>query len=200
MCYTDSKYRSWNATTWEYIYTTPQSISTLYPTYTELREDMNIYNNYCNNYVATQQACITAFSWSKGLNITLLDKLKGKDSTRLNTLYDYCKTREVYSWSLDTNTCDLTDEDIKNIVPSMLTPEGQAEHTMQQGITTTKPWEWTVYDGLVDNNQRDIITAIPRVIEKIETMFFNNSGVQGIIPDYITRIILLTVLFLIFKH
>lgn len=191
MCYSNTRYLT---NTWR-VTNTPKFITELYPTYTELRQDMNLYTNYCTP-PADMNYCQQAFSWKED-SYTLIQKIP--TTTDLTVLYDFCTTYQTRSWDLQKNVCDMTEEERKNLRPSQMTQEWYAERIAKHPTTTTTPTTWTVYDDLTDEQDRDLLEAIPRVYTKITWIFKARSWVNGIIPDYITWILLLIVLFKLFK-
>lgn len=191
MCYSNTRYLT---STWR-VTNTPKFITELYPTYTELRQDMNLYTNYCTP-PADMNYCQQAFSWKED-NYTLIQKIPA--TTDLTVLYDFCTTYQTRSWDLQKNVCDMTEEERKNLRPSQMTQEWYAERIAKHPTTTTTPTTWTVYDELTDQQDRDLLEAIPRVYTKITWIFKARSWVNGIIPDYITWLLLLIVLFSLFK-
>ena len=186
MCYTNTLQLSWN----QIITVTPKTMTEVFPTYTDLRNSINLYYNYCTP-PATQESCITAFT-GKEHQIEIIRKLPNENEAY--NVYDFCNLYLNYSG--DTNICDLTPE---QLWVSMTTAEWYAEYITDNGINITIPTSWSVFDGIRDNSSRDIVSAVPNVITKISWIFKNNTWVTGIIPNYITRIILLIVLYAVFK-
>ena len=192
LCYgnTRIKVNWWRQTTYPI-----RNLVEIYPTYSEFREDINTYYNYCKP-PNTMETCQEAFSW-KQYNYTIVSKLP--DGTDPAILWDMCKTYQTRSGNMQKNICDMTEEEQKDLVTSIQTPEWQAEAIAKGRIKTTLPASWTVYDDLTDTTKRDIITAIPSVRTKISSIFVRRSGKTWIIPNYITWFLLLIVLFKLWK-
>lgn len=185
MCYSSTYIYSW----WQIETITPKTFTELRTWYNQFRNDLNKYRNYCTP-PATSTACANAFQ-NEDEKRSLINNIPEERLTDWwKTLYDYCHMYLTYSG--DTNICDIPDEEIRSATYEDLI-------NRLNEITVTQPWSWSVYDNYKNENNRDILTAIPSVYSKITWIFRNNTGVQGIIPWYITRIIVITVLFVLFK-
>lgn len=91
---------------------------------------------------------------------------------------------------------------------SWITTDEIIEDMQNHKITIIAPDWTTVYSWFRNNEGEDenanlsyegIIETMQSVRSKLTNIFYYRSWVTGIIPDYITRILLLIVLFAIFK-
>lgn len=208
LCYSSNLIYSW----WTIQTVTPKSIFTLYPTLTDFTQDIWTYNSYCNN-ASTTTACQTMFE-NKEEKYTLIAKIP--NNVEPFKLYQYCNLALNYdpsqttctaSWTINTNTW-ITINDI-------ITEIGEENYTV---VTpwTPPPSIWTgngtgsVYDNLITDendtqwrnvvqNAKNIIQTMKELYAKITWIFRWREWTQWIIPRYITSIILLIVLFKLFK-
>lgn len=165
---------------------TPKSFTELRSWYNQFNNDLNKYRNYCTP-PATSTACANAFQ-NEEEKRNLINKIPEWLNTKV--VYDYCHMYLTYSG--DTNICEIDDEELRSASYEDLI------NAMNE-ITITQPWTWSVFDNYKDQTARNIITALPSVYYKITSIFRNNTWVKWIIPSYITWIIILIVLFKLFK-
>lgn len=185
MCYSSTYIYSW----WQMETITPKTFTELRTWYNQFNNDLNKYRNYCTP-PATNEACQNAF-WNEEEKRSIINKIPEERLTDWwKTLYDYCHMYLTYSG--DTNICEIDDQELRSASYEDLI------NAMNE-ITITQPWTWSVFDNYKDQTARNIITALPSVYYKITSIFKNNTWVKWIIPSYITWIIILIVLFKLFK-
>lgn len=208
LCYSSTTIFSW----WQYVQTTPKTIFELYEwqQYIDLRNDINTYTNYCKP-PATMQACQNAFT-GREENYTFVSKLpsniepiKLRSYCNLNLNMSPNATTCVYSTGMITTGISL--DDIAREI-------GDSERTV---ITPWKASQWTgnesgsVYDKYLgdqedDDNMfelvrkaKDVIKNMKSIYVKITWIFRWRTGTNGVIPEYITWLICLIVLYKLFK-
>ena len=193
---------------------TPKTIFELYNTYTSLNEDITNYNIFCNRE-STKNICQSIFE-NKQEQYTLIAKIPSNIQT--TKLYQYCnlslnyqpnQTTCTLSWGMiglytGVSINDIVSE-IWKIDYTVITPWRPPEST------GTGNWSGSVYDYLlwdqeddterrnVVQNAKNIIKTMKELYTKFTWIFRGREGKQGIIPFYITWLILLIVLFKLFK-
>lgn len=205
-CYSSSLIYTW----WTIQQITPKTIFELYPQYTWYIADISTYNTYCRT-PNTTTACQQAFEW-KDIEYTLIAKIP--DNVKKANLYQYCHlqldyndkqtTTCVWSWIMQTWSnsqwnIPITTEDIINSITNN-------SYTIILPWWVTETWWNTTWDSIYNDivdltsmNLRDSIDSLKRLYTKITWIFYRRNGVQWIIPNIITRWILLIVLFKIFR-
>lgn len=202
MCYSSNKIWSW----WQFVTVTPKSMLELRPTYQEYVDDVNLYQNYCGNYVATQQACSDAFTW-RNEQRSIINKLYNQWQQTMLRSYDYCYLQLNFTEEQKTTrtnctmwtgtqhgswiTTDDIIEDMQNHKITIIAPDG----------TTVYSWFWNKSENETGANLSYdwIIESMQNVRWKLTSIFYYRSWVDWIIPDYIIWILLLIVLFAVFK-
>lgn len=202
MCYSTNKIWSGN----QFITVTPKSMLELRPTYQEYENDVNLYQNYCWNYVANNTACTEAFSWNEDKR-SIINKLYNQGTQTILRSYDYCylqlsfteeqkNTRTnctMWTWLQHGSwiTTDEIIEDMENHRITIITPDWTTVYSWFRNNDDVEEEANLSYDGIIETMQS--------IRWKLTNIFYYRSWVTGIIPDYITRILLLIVLFAIFK-
>lgn len=198
LCYSSTKYLSW----WQRITTPEKTIFELYPEFVNLRQDYNLYTNYCTP-PATMQACQNAFTWKED-NYTLIQKIPSW--VQPLRLYQYCNyqlnmdhnatTCVTSTWSLNWWT-GVTINDIINEIW-----DRQREVT----LPWTPPQEdntngsWSIFDKYTQQlENHNIFDDLQELYTKITWIFRSRQWTKGIIPELITWLICLVVLFKLFK-
>lgn len=202
MCYSTNKIWSGN----QFVTVTPKSMLELRPTYQEYEDDVNLYQNYCWNNVANNTACWEAFSWNEDKR-SIINKLYNQGTQTILRSYDYCylqlsfteeqkNTRTnctMWTWLQHGSGITTNDiiEDMENHRITIITPDWTTVYSWFRNNDDIEEEANLSYDG--------IIKTMQSVRWKLTNIFYYRSWVTGIIPDYITRILLLIVLFAIFK-
>lgn len=189
--------------TWIVI-TTPQSIFELFPTYDEWKEWYNTYKNYCKG--TSTEICRQAFSgeqaqWS----------IYNKAPTDTIGLYQYCHLQLEIEDKTQT-TCVMSTWAIyatgvnEAIRKESLNKQSAIDIMIGSmvNLENVLPTSGSVLDALKNEWEerkidRNFIDSIQELYNTFMTLFHYRNGVSGIIPDYITRIILIIVLFAVFK-
>ena len=214
LCYSSSLIYSW----WTIQQITPKTIFELYPTYTWFTADISTYNTYCRS-PNTTQACQTAFNW-KDIEYTLLAKIP--DNIKKANLYQYCHLQLDYE-DKNATTCTLQASGLMATginetitVNDIITAIGEEDYTVITPWTppeATGTWNWSgsVYDGLLGNNEDDterwnIIENAKNIVQTMKELYAKFTGIfrarewtSWFIPEYITWILLLIILFKLFK-
>lgn len=193
-------YNTWLCYNWTLRYNNGQietvqkkDIFTVFTNYDNFTDRIGIYNNNCKT-PATQQNCENAFSGEREkyniiwniINNNVDDKnIWNYCNIALN--YDLNATTCVASWY---NQAQPTPEELLNIITEIW------------NIWDIKtPTTWNILNNLIwtgetreDIATRDLFWQINQIQDKISSIFTNRSGKNGIIPDYILRLILTTLL------
>jgi len=198
LCYSSDKIRNWTS----FETTTQYSIYELYHTYNDFRNDLNLYQNYCWNYVATQTACQNAFNW-KQAEYSLISKLPNNINDK--DLYNYCDL--ALNYDRNTSTCVINSWATTPKPWTEPTYEDIIKAITNQNIKNQAPNTWTVFDELCeewDENclqnmavNRNILESLQNIYNKITSLFEKRTGVEWLIPSYIMRLIFLTLFFTI---
>lgn len=195
LCYSSSLIFSW----WTIQQVTPKDIFTLYPLYTWFVADINLYNNYCV-WPNTQTACETAFE-GKTEQYTLISKIP--DNVKKANLYAYCNLELNYE-DKNASTCVTSGAINTGEYIPPITNQWVIDELIDGDYNIVLPASWYVMDTLKDENwerkiDRNIIESIQNLYSKFTTIFTGREWNNGIIPEYITRMLLVIILFAFFK-
>lgn len=205
LCYTNSLIYSW----WQFTTITPKTIFELYPTYVQLQNDINNYNNYCKA-PNTQETCQWAFNW-KNEEYTLISKIP-QDVMPLQ-LYAYCNL--TLNQDPNSTTCTASTWAINNGIGI----DDIIDNIGKTPITVITPWTppedewngtWSVFDKYTqeedETKRRNVIQKTENTIEtmkeiytKLTWIFRARQGKDGIVPPLITWLIALIILYKLFK-
>lgn len=173
----------------------PQSIIQLFPTYSDFRNSLNLYYNYCQS-PWTSESCSDAFSWNYAW-YSLISKIPS--DVRINDLYDICSMYLTYWYNK--NVCELT---WTQISPSYYTSEWYAEYIRQRPIEYITPISWTLFDGLVKDwwNSAWITNLfwLEQLFSNIMWFFSEYNWNNWILPGFIWFAFLGFCLFYLFKR
>lgn len=189
--------------------TTAQSIFELYPTFTWWLEDYNYYRQYCENVPTS--VCREAFSWNE-IKWSLLNKTPENNPIGV---YQYCHlqlniedknatTCVLSTWSYYATWVDeAIEEEIQwnqSVLDIMLNSFNNLKEELPSFSSGTvfdeflEEWE-TWKDGF----KLDIFKTFLELWSKITSIFIFRNQYDGIIPTYITSIIVIILLFKILK-
>lgn len=216
LCYSSSLIYSW----WTINRITPKTMEELYPTYTWFYQDMIAYDTYCRQPY-NNETCRSIFTW-KEIEYTLIAKIP--TNVHASKVYQYCHLQTlpnknastciaswtIAEWIIATGTTAETwqiqinsqrmIQELTNWQATLITPQWITIINLT-GNTTTTTWN-NIYSDIIDLNNyngRDIIGSLKSMYNKLSWLFYARNGVDGIIPDYITRILLIIVLFALRK-
>lgn len=190
---------------------TPSSIFELFPSIQEFWNYINLYNNYCTN-ANTTTACQTAFDWNQD-KYTLIAKLPN-ETNRIG-IYQYCHY-QLNIENKNTSTCVMsTGEMYATGVNEQIAEEIENQNTsliwlIEDSIQNIKEIPtfntWYVFDELLDDGETrtdgiklDVFKTFLLLWSKITTIFYFRNSQPWIIPEFITTIIIIIVLFKLFK-
>lgn len=211
-----SEYNTWicySATrlltqTW-IVNTTAQSIFELYPTFTDRSQDYNYYKQYCDNVPTS--VCREAFSWNE-IKWSLLNKTPQDNPI---AIYQYCHL-QLNIQDKNATTCVLStwnyyatwvDEAIieeiqgnQSVLDIMLNSFNNLKDELPSFSSGT------VFDEFLEEGETwkdgfklDIFKTFIELWSKITSIFIFRHQYDGIIPTYITSIIVIILLFKILK-
>lgn len=191
----------------------PKTIFELYPTYTWFTQAINLYYNYCTA-PATQETCNNAFEWNE-LWRTIINKLP--NDAKNSSVYQYCNLQLNYE-DKNATTCTLWQT---WILAPWITINDIVNEIWNQDITVVTPWtppeweewngSWSVFDNLIwenteDTERRNIIENAKNIVQtmkelyaKFTAIFRWRSWTEWFIPEYITWMLLLIILYKLFK-
>lgn len=189
--------------------TTAQSIFELYPTFTWWLDDYNYYRQYCENVPTS--VCREAFSWNE-IKWSLLNKTPENNPIGV---YQYCHL-QLNIEDKNTTTCVMStwqyyatwvDEAIEEEIQgnqSVLDIMLNSFNNLKDELPSFS--SWTVFDEFLeewetrkDGFKLDIFKTFLELWSKITSIFIFRNKYDGIIPTYITSIIMIILLFKILK-
>lgn len=194
LCYNWTlKYENWTITTVQ-----KKDIFTVFTDYNEYTQRISLYNENCTTPNTTNN-CQNAFSGEFEKYSIIANAIN--NNTNPKKLWNYCNmwlnydpnaTTCVASWYIQEQPTEQ--EFINDII--------NWQYTKITNISTPNTWDtWNVLNSLLwtwqtreDIANRDILWQVEQIKEKLQTLFTNRNGVNGIIPDYILWLILLTLL------
>lgn len=202
LCYSSNLIYSW----WSIQQVEPKTTMELWSTYKEYTDDINLYYNYCTP-PATNETCLNAFQW-KTEQRSLISKLPS-NVDKMNT-YEYCHLQLDYP-DKNASTCvasgivapwikdTMTTEDFINAIVN-------GNYNMIIAGTGSQTGSWNIYNEIYGTGDRsifdidwNILNNFDDLYTKITGIFNNREWNDGIIPEYITRIFLIIILFSLFK-
>lgn len=208
MCYTNWLYFSWFTP----IQTWKLSIFEVFPSFQDYQNMINRYNTYCHPPY-TEEYCAEAMSWYEQwmnlyTNIYNANINNNVFTVEPEKLYQYCHLQLNFTEEEKRSECkDTVDnyyatwvsEDASNGNPFEWVTD-RLEDNIQIAVPTT----WTVFDEFLDGDTRivgitDRYTNFKEIYHKIMWLFKYRNTQQGIIPWYITAMLMLILLLAIIK-
>lgn len=194
LCYNSTlKYENWQITTVQ-----KKDIFTVFTDYTEYVNRIDIYNNQCRTPNTTEN-CQNAFSGQFEKYSIIANAIN--NNTYPKKLWNYCNM--WLNYDLNTTTCTAswyiqeqpTEQEFINDIINW-------QYTKITNISTPNTWDtWNVMNAMLgswqtrdDTATRDILWQVEQIKDKLQSLFIRRNGVEGIIPDYILYIILMTLL------
>lgn len=183
----------YNTNSWNY-----QGYNSTYMTL----EQTKITQFLSENYEGYQTNGLQFFIWKQEALITIMQQYKNWNQQALN------KGKEGYSLFQLYTYCDLliNYNNDNEYTGNTATPDMRRNGINSENHNIITPQTGTVFDQLQDeegnytrNKAQDIRDTINRVYSKLTTIFKFRSWVEGIIPQEIIRILLIIILFKIFK-
>lgn len=169
-----------------------KDIFTVFENYQEYSNRLSIYQNQCTN-PNTQQNCESAFSWQRE-KYSIIANIWNWWVDRKN-IWNYCNLWLNYDPNATTCVASW-------YVAEPPTSEDVIDNIRENGLTIlNKPWTWNIFNSLLwswENRENiniyDIIWNFTQIKDKVGSLFKERKWTNGIIPDYILWIIMLTLL------
>lgn len=211
MCYTNWTIFSWM----QIIQTWKQTIFELYPTLNDFRNALNIYSTYCNpNSPATPEYCQQQMSQYSEYTYQFYNYLQqaNNNSTAFSVesekLYQYCHLQLDYTEEEKRNNCKETVDNYYATWVNEETANGNpfewVTERIENNIQIAVPQTWTVFDEFLEGDIWNISITdrydnFMEIFHKITWLFKYRWTQEGIIPSYITWLIMLILLLALFK-
>ena len=212
-CYSNTEQVSW----WTIIDVEPIDIFTAFPTYQELINKYTLLSQNCRTETAwnTIEQCTETIQaiWKKQTEILL--KIN-QSQLKTNKIYEYCRMKINYTWDNERNTgiCELTEEERYapwinswiNETPDIIEQISDRVYENQQIII---PEDWTIFDTILPDwiitrkqafTNIDFFKNLTQIISKIFILRKIRPNVDWILPPVITSLLLLIILFKIYKN
>lgn len=196
LCYSNSYTMSWTTV----ISKTPMFIRDVFTDYDDFNNYMNLYDQYCTP-PATSESCGNAFAWLTD-KYQIVSKVYNKTAVESKTLWNYC-----YMSTLPANstTCTASWTNLWWWIDSNPTPDELVSSVAwwQWSYMVVTPWSWTVASQVVwsDTFSGDIITNIQNIYAKFTSFFTTQTwNTKGVLPSYIIWMLLVIILFRLFKR
>lgn len=213
LCYTNSIEFTW----WTVQTVQPQSIFEIFNSYTEYVNRYNLWNNNCHAPY-TQEHCNNAMS-EKRRSIQIFNKIEQAwvDSEKV---YQYCHLQLDFTeeQKRTLGTCQIETETNQPYYATWVNGQQSKPNTLEWITNALQNWQieeeipipntWTVFDRILPEwvvGRKDVLldykfySHFAMLYTKITNLFKARWEQEGIIPPYITSLLLLIILFKIYK-